>query len=425
MLGNAETGIDSADPRWQLVERVISSAAFQKSARLRDLLRYLTERSIHDHGTELTEQRIGRDVFGKPTDYSPTDDSSVRVHIRQLRLKLHEYFNSEGRHESLIVEIPKGAYAPIFRPAHMEADRTGLKESEPPRRKLRIAILLPWLLTVVMTALCVVMWSRGRAQVSASIPPPWPLSVVFDNGSRTQVIVADSNYTMLRILTRRSWTLDEYLKPDFQQSFVFPQMGDPESRIVQYIARSLLTSYADAAVVSNIVKMSGDQRDRISVRSARDLRLRDLREGNYIFLGSPTSNPWATLFENRLNFQEVEDTAGSGSKFFRNKRPRSGEQPSYHGLSGTGTTGEDYATISVLPTESRRGHVMLFQGLRQEGTEAAGFFLAGEGNRQLLRKALGIGPNVKEPESFELLLRTRALSGSPSAATIVAARILE
>ena len=97
----------------------------------------------------------------------------------------------------------------------MEADRAGLKESETPRRKLRFAILLPWLLTVVMTALCVVMWSRSRAQVSASIPPPWPLSAVFDNGSRTVVIVADANYSMLRILSRRSWPLDEYLKPDF------------------------------------------------------------------------------------------------------------------------------------------------------------------------------------------------------------------
>ena len=46
------------------------------------------------------------------------EDSSVRVHARQLRLKLHEYFDGVGRDETMIVEIPKGAYAPVFRVAN-------------------------------------------------------------------------------------------------------------------------------------------------------------------------------------------------------------------------------------------------------------------------------------------------------------------
>src|SRR5260370_42344907 len=90
-LGKVQTATDlAADPRWQLIERVISSAAFQKSNRLRDLLCHLAERSIGGHASELTEHQIGHAVFGKPIDYSPNEDSSVRVHARQLRLKLHE-----------------------------------------------------------------------------------------------------------------------------------------------------------------------------------------------------------------------------------------------------------------------------------------------------------------------------------------------
>src|ERR1700691_5620385 len=86
------------DERWQLIERILATSPFQKSVRLPDLLRYMAERSIHGHPEDLTEHRIGSAVFGKPADYSPTEDSSVRVHVRQLRLKLHEYFDSpEGR----------------------------------------------------------------------------------------------------------------------------------------------------------------------------------------------------------------------------------------------------------------------------------------------------------------------------------------
>jgi hypothetical protein len=75
----------------------------------------MAERTIHGQLQDLSEHRIGCTVFGKPQDYSVVEDSSVRVHVRQLRLKLHEYFDGEGRDETCIVEIPKGAYTAHFR----------------------------------------------------------------------------------------------------------------------------------------------------------------------------------------------------------------------------------------------------------------------------------------------------------------------
>jgi hypothetical protein len=81
------------DARWQLIERILATGPFQKSGRLRELLPYMAERALHGHSHELTEHNIGIAVFGKAADYSPVEDSSVRVHARQLRLKLHEYFD--------------------------------------------------------------------------------------------------------------------------------------------------------------------------------------------------------------------------------------------------------------------------------------------------------------------------------------------
>ena len=104
-----------ADARWQLIERITASPPFQKSARLRELLCYLAERTLLGQTQDLSEHDIGSAVFGKAQDYSVVEDSSVRVHVRQLRLKLHEYFDGEGRGESVIVEIPKGAYTTLFR----------------------------------------------------------------------------------------------------------------------------------------------------------------------------------------------------------------------------------------------------------------------------------------------------------------------
>ena len=105
----------SADPRLQLVERISATEPFRKSPRFRDLLRYLAERTINgSNPEELTERAIGQAVFGKPADYSPTEDSTVRVHVRQLRLKLHEYFDTAGREETIILEVPKGGFMPVF-----------------------------------------------------------------------------------------------------------------------------------------------------------------------------------------------------------------------------------------------------------------------------------------------------------------------
>src|SRR5215471_4786177 len=105
------------DERWRLVQRIVASPSFHKSGRLRHLLQYITEQTIRGYPQELTEQHIGEAIFHKPTGYSPLEDSSVRVHARQLRLKLHEYFDGVGRDEQLVVEIPKGTYAPVFRAA--------------------------------------------------------------------------------------------------------------------------------------------------------------------------------------------------------------------------------------------------------------------------------------------------------------------
>src|SRR5258708_13056635 len=105
------------DERWQLVQRIVSSAPFQKSTRLRELLQYLAHETLRGNAHELTEQHIGNALFHKPSDYSPLEDSSVRVHARQLPLKLHEYFNEQARNQPIILEIPKGSYAPVFRAA--------------------------------------------------------------------------------------------------------------------------------------------------------------------------------------------------------------------------------------------------------------------------------------------------------------------
>jgi hypothetical protein len=417
-----------SDERWQLIQRIVASPPFQKSGRLRELLQYITEQTIRGYGHELTEQHIGEALFRKPAGYSPLEDSSVRVHARQLRLKLHEYFDGVGRDEPLIIEIPKGSYAPTFRVS---------KAVETPPLALpvfdRIAprfnrTILPWVLCGVLTVLCAALVLYPQLNSARSTPhatsPPWPFHQIFDTRHQTVIVVADGNYGMFRILTGERGSLEQYLQRDFPQSSAAFKFGKAGSRFADYISNSTLTSFADVANAVSLMKTAGPLQKQVLVRSARDLRIRDLDHENYIFIGSPASNPWVSLFQDKLNFRESEAAVGNSVKAFVNTKPLPGEQAQYEGLRWTGKEGDDYATIALLPNTTQDGSVLILQGLQQEGTEAAGRFLVEPDNRHQLQRALGIpiSDNLTDNVWFEALIRSRTVSGAPNSTSLVAVR---
>jgi len=413
------------DERWQLVQRIVSSPHFQKSTRLRELLQYIVEQTLHGNAHELTEQHIGNALFHKPSDYSPLEDSSVRVHVRQLRLKLHEYFNEDGRNEPIILEIPKGSYAPVFRAA-LKAETisaTAELRAIPALAWFRRA-MLPWALCAFLAMLCGVLAFRVITHRTALASLSWPFSQIFDTRHQTIIVVADGNYGMARILSSQPGSLDEYLHREFLQGPEASKIGAANSRLSEYLSNSTLTSFADVADVVALYRMAGPLQTQVLVRYPRDLRLRDLDHNNYVFIGSPGSNPWVTLLQDKLNFRETEGVVGNSAKVFVNKNPLPGEQAQYEGLRWTGTMGEDYATISLLPNATHDGSVLVLQGLQQEGTEAAGRFLADEENQRQLMSALHISTGESRSQNiwFEALIRSRTVSGAPNTTTLVAVR---
>lgn len=418
------------DERWQLVQRIVTSPYFQKSTRLRELLQYLAEQTMHGNAHELTEQHIGSVLFHKPSDYSPLEDSSVRVHVRQLRLKLHEYFNEDGRNEPIIVEIPKGSYAPVFRAVQkIELTPTTIDSRAIPLTAWHRNAFVPWVVCGILIVVCAVLAYRSVSHrtvdvVRASPILSWPSSQIFDTHHQTIIVVADSNYGMGRILSSQPGSLDQYLHRGFLRGPEINKISEANARLTEYLSNSTLTSFADVADVVSLYRMAGPLQTQLLVRYPRDLMMRDLDHNNFVFIGSPGSNPWVTLLQDRLNFRETEGVVGNSAKAFVNRNPLPGEQTQYEGLRWTGTMGEDYATISLLPNATHDGSVLVLQGLQQEGTEAAGRFLADEENQRQLMNALGIS----EAESlsrniwFEALIRSRTVSGAPNTTTLVAVR---
>lgn len=106
---------NAIDPRWTAVKRVIDSRCFARATLLREFLLYIATHELDGHAEEITEQKIGHRVYKRSEVYSPSEDNIVRVSAHQLRVKLHEFYETEGRNEPWIIEIPKGKYVPVFR----------------------------------------------------------------------------------------------------------------------------------------------------------------------------------------------------------------------------------------------------------------------------------------------------------------------
>src|SRR5262249_46581690 len=93
------------------VERIVSSPILSHSEPLCKLLRYLGEHASDRPKIQLKEYQIATEVFGRPIDFDPRLDSTVRVQTGRLRSKLAEYYGGPGIHDPFLVEIPKGSYA--------------------------------------------------------------------------------------------------------------------------------------------------------------------------------------------------------------------------------------------------------------------------------------------------------------------------
>jgi adenylate cyclase len=97
------------------LEKMLSSAGFRNSERMRRFLRVAVERTLDGATDQLKEFSLGHDVFDRGADYDPRTDSIVRVEARRLRKKLLAYYTGEGLTETTIIEFHSGTYVPVFR----------------------------------------------------------------------------------------------------------------------------------------------------------------------------------------------------------------------------------------------------------------------------------------------------------------------
>jgi serine/threonine-protein kinase len=75
---------------------------------------------LQGKGDNLKEYAVGVQVFGRESSFDPRTDPVVRVQARRLRARLERYYNEEGQNDQILIDLPKGGYAPVFRRRDVE-----------------------------------------------------------------------------------------------------------------------------------------------------------------------------------------------------------------------------------------------------------------------------------------------------------------
>ena len=405
--GAVEIPSVAADPRWSLAQRIACSQTFCKSARLSNFLLYVCECAVSGREDEINEQQIGIHVFGRTAGYNSNEDSIVRSQARLLRTRLDAYFQNEGSHEALAIQIPKGSYVPRFElrtdpiPAPLENRKVSAVADT--RRKWQLRLIAGAALAVALSAAGLAI----RFQLSRT-PSSVFWTQVFEGIRPTLIVPSDTALVFIQGFAHKQVDLKAYLSRSYLQN-----TGNFRTEV----GGQRYTGVADLNFFSRLTHLTAFNPDRIVIRYARDLQVADLRGSNLILVGARRANPWVELFDQKNNFQGLysEDRGD----FILNRAPKTGEQNFYANESRP-EGDRMYGLVSFVPGITGEESVLVVGGTHTPGTEGASNFVFSRAFDDFL--ATRVGSTAKR-RHFEILLRMGTFNGSAQRTEVVSYRL--
>jgi hypothetical protein len=431
-----EPGVDE---RRALIERVAASAHFRRSARLRDFLLYVGGQSLKDGCPEINEQEIGVKVFGRPLSYDRSQDNIVRVNATELRKRIELYFASEGAHESLVLEIPRGGYKPIFHRRLPETQNPETQDRLAPTPKL-LETLLPqdlapvvgkdsrnrvdivWGATTLALAIaCLMLFQQNRTLRRAIFT--WdgrPAVATFwtdfvRSHQEIDIVLPDASVSLSEEIVGHPMSLSDYLDHSYMRQPQSLNLSSDRINDLNGIFAHNLVTMGDFHAAQQILALT-PLSPSLHLTFSRFYTADSVKRNSFILIGGKKANPWVRLFDDQMNFSLDYDNEHSQA-FIANRHPQSGEQKTYAATMDPNAF-IGYSVIAYLPNPSRTGNAIILAGTDSDATSAAAEFLTSEEQLGKFQNTL----RLKTFPYFEVLLKTSRLSGTSFSAELLAYR---
>jgi adenylate cyclase len=98
----------------QQLRKILSSPEFQRSPMLRGFFQFIVEKTLAGQAQEIKGYTVATQVLGRQADFDAGKDPIVRILAGRLRRALERYYLTKGRQDPVRIDIPKGAYVPMF-----------------------------------------------------------------------------------------------------------------------------------------------------------------------------------------------------------------------------------------------------------------------------------------------------------------------
>jgi len=259
------------------VSRILSSDQFQERDIYKTLLTYLVDASRQ--GITPKEVTIAHDVFNKGSDFNAAEDTTVRVHMHNLRKKLDQYYQGEGQTDDIQLYIPKGHYRVKF----VKADQRELAAGS---KKISTTTI------VLLALLCIATIYIAIDTFSSRKKNPYFESInstdaiwghFFENGYATSVVIGDflvfHEYHQQLQRPRRiqdyeintEEELNEYMK-------AYPEKN-PENWFLGELPHNILTNIIDLHPVFLSFKQN------LKVNFTTEIDIDFIKKRNIIYIG--------------------------------------------------------------------------------------------------------------------------------------------
>ncbi|NWG13014.1 MAG: hypothetical protein HXY20_05705 [Acidobacteria bacterium] len=400
------------------LDRILSSAEFVHSERLSRFLRFTVGSSLEGHKDQLKEYSLGISVFDREPSYDPRIDPIVRVEAGRLRAKLREYYQTHGRDDPVLIEFPKGSYAPVLQ----------LRKSPEPAGARLLARLggmrvlscgLGFIgVTLAIIAAFLYVQNRGlRKQLDAVRPGAlgeasrlvWGCTLTQDSealvvfGSPVFFSGPEGSDLFIR-LSSLNETSNINANPAFQdlQKRFGPLLGPRFDYALMGDARALQSLTAFLCRVN----------PRVTALPAHLATWDNVRDGNIIILGTPRMLPLLKRLPVRGDF--IWDSDHN----IVNRNPQSGEQAVY--VTPSHFDSMSYALIGRFPGLRPNRQILSITAHSAPGIRAAVDFLTSAESLRSMVDTLKISGTE---ESYEMLLRVYVDSGNAVKTEYVAHRL--
>lgn len=387
------------------MDRLLNSRHFRNSKRYPALLEYLIRETLAGHADSLKERVLGIAVFHRPANYDANADPVVRVTAAEIRRRIAQFYQEEGRTDEMYIGLRPGSYVPEFYPVrqgsvHLETSI----EAEPETNTLQPDVLpsLPNLRAKYLRMAAFV--AAAMVLIAVAALGFWRWQAQDDQHAQMWSPFFDSPAPVLFVVGQ----------PHAAESEIRPAASvyDLKSSSELYLP--------DAIALAHLCNVLDAHHHMYQITGVTTTSLSDLRRGPAILVGA-FNNPWTlrVLSPLRFSFKSVaSDEAGLPQMLqIVDQKNQSGSPWTLDLRQPVSAMTRDYSIVARFQASMTDGEVMVVAGLGAGGTESASKFI---NSATYMKELTARAPQNWSKMNMEAVLETEVIGGRTGHTHIIA-----